>query len=108
MESNLIVKHTQNGVYICIEDKYSPINSIVFELSQLIHFLPLSNAGNTVLISVNGMADFSPSIPFAKFLSFFRYVIEQSQKQNSHSHLFTITIKEDLSCEWRCKGVNTV
>jgi len=108
VESNLIVKHTQNGVYICIEDKYSPINSIVFELSQLIHFLPLNNAGNTVLISVNRMADFSPSITFAKFLSFFRYVIEQSQKQNSHSHLFTITIKEDLSCEWRCKGVNTV
>ncbi|MEI9598070.1 hypothetical protein V5030_02280 [Moellerella wisconsensis] len=108
MESNLITKNTQNGVYICIENKYSPINSVVFELSQLIHFLPLNNIGNTVLISINGMADLSPSIPFAKFLSFFRYVIEQSQKQNSHSHLFTIIIKEDLSCEWRYKEVNTV
>lgn len=92
MKSNSIVKNIQNGVYICIEDKYSPINSIVFELSQLIHFIPVNNIGNTVLISVSGMADFSPSIPFAKFLSFFRYIIEQSQKLNSHSHLFTITI----------------
>lgn len=90
-----------SNVFIRINNKYSCIDNITFNLKEFHSANIIENKRLTVEIIINGIGNVSPCICYSDYCLFFDFIFKSIFSSPKKWHLFEITIEKDLSCSWR-------
>lgn len=91
--------YDQSNIFIKIENKYTWVENFVFRLDEIESIWPAQNLGQTAQIRLYG-GTISPSISYENFITFFTWMVKESNKVIGQIQVFTLLINQDLSCEW--------